>query len=73
MLLIKKSNNSNFVDENTLLSGGNNLPVILSNLQHDVKIVSDSFNMKSLKANSRKIQFIILGKAIRTALSIKPE
>ena len=73
MLLIKKSNNSNFVDENTLLSGGNNLPVIQSNLQHDVKIVSDSFNMKSLKANSRKIKFIILGKAIRTALSIKPE
>ena len=52
----------NFADANTLYSSGIELSSILENLKHDMKIILKWFRIKSLKANSGKFQFMILGK-----------
>ena len=64
-LVAEKSGICNFADDNTLVSHGSNLPVILNNLEHEMKRLLYSFKINSFKANSRKFQFMILGKKNR--------
>ena len=48
-LFIGKSDISNFADDNTLFSCGENLSVILKSLEHDMKILLKWLNLYSLK------------------------
>ena len=52
----------NFADDKTLYSDGMKLSSILENLKRDMKVISKWFRINSLKANSGKFQFMILGK-----------
>ena len=52
----------NFADDKTLYSDGMGLSSILENLKQDMKVISKWFRINSLKANSGKFQFMILGK-----------
>ena len=61
----------NFVDGNTLYSGGMELSIILENLKHGMKVILKLFRINSLKANPRKFQFIILGKKIIDKVKLK--
>ena len=56
-LVVEKSDICNFVDDNLLYVHENNLPLILSNLEHDMKNLFYWFEI-----NSRKFQFMILWK-----------
>ena len=60
-VVVEKSEIWNFAD-NTLHSHGSNLPLILSNLEHDMRNLLYWFKMNALKANPGKFQFMILGK-----------
>ena len=51
----------NFVDDNTSYSFDKKLDPIFLNLKYDPKNVLSCFQVKSLKANSSKFQFMILG------------
>ena len=64
-LVVEKSGICNFADDNTLFSHGSNLPLILNNLEHEMKSLLYSFKINSFKANSRKFRFMILGKKNR--------
>ena len=75
LLFIEKSDLCNFFDDNTLFSGGDNLPVILKSQGHEnMKILLRWFNLSSLKANPGKFQFMILGKSLwpKYCLTIGP-
>ena len=61
-LAIEESDIFNFADDNTLYSHGSNLPLILSNLEHDMRHLLYWFKINSLRANPGKFQFMILGK-----------
>ena len=61
-LAIEESDIFNFADDNTLYSHGSNLPLILSNLEHDMRYLLYWFKINSLRANPGKFQFMILGK-----------
>ena len=64
-LVVEKSDICNFADDNTLFSHGSSLPLILNNLKHDMKNLLYRFKINSLKANTGKFQFMILGKKNR--------
>ena len=70
-LVIKKSDICNFTDDNTLYSHGSKLPLILNNLEHDMRNLVYWFKINSLKPNTGKFQFIILGKKKRLKYSLK--
>ena len=72
-LVAEKSNICNFADDNTLtlVSHGSTLPLILNNLKLDMRNLLYWFKISSLKANSGKFQFIILGKKNRLEYSLK--
>ena len=70
-LVVEKSDICNFADDNTLYSHGSNLPLILNNLEHDMKNLLYWFKINSLKANPGKFQFMILGKKKRLKYSLK--
>ena len=70
-LVVEKSDICNFADDNTLYSHGSNLPVILNNLEHDIRNLLYLFKIISLKENQGKFQFIILGKKKRLKYSLK--
>ena len=59
-LVVEKSDICNFADDNTLYSHGSNLPLILNNLEHDMRNLLYWFKINSLKANPGKFQFMIL-------------
>ena len=61
-LVVEKSEICNFSGDNTLYSHGSNLPLILSNLEHDMSNLLYWFKINSLKENPGKLQFMILGK-----------
>ena len=61
----------NFVDDDTLYSYGMELFSILENLKHDMKTTLKWFRIKSLKANPRKFQFMILGKKQSNKVKLK--
>ena len=63
-LVVAKSDTCNFADDNTLVSHGSTLPVIFSNLEHEMRNLFYWFKINSLKSNSGKFQFMILGKII---------
>ena len=71
-LLLKSQRNyiCNFADDNTLYSHGSSLPLILNNLELDMKNLY-WFKINSLKANPGKFQFMILGKKNRLKYSLK--
>ena len=71
-LLLKSQRNyiCNFADDNTLYSRGSSLPLILNNLELDMKNLY-WFKINSLKANPGKFQFMILGKKNRLKYSLK--
>ena len=70
-LVVEKSDICNFADDNTLYSHGSNLPLILNNLEHDMRNLLYWFKINSLKANPGKFQFMILGKKKRLKYSLK--
>ena len=70
-LFVEKSDICNFADYNTLYSHGSNLPLILNNLEHDMRNLLYWFKINSLKANPGKFQFMILGKKKRMKYSLK--
>ena len=61
-LVFENSDISNFAYDSTLYSHGSNLPLILSNLEPDLRNLLYWFKINSLKANPAKFQFMILGK-----------
>ena len=65
-LVAEKSDICNFADDNTLYSRGRNLPLISSNLEHDMRNLLYWFKINAFKANSGKFQFMILGKKIES-------
>ena len=50
------------MDDNTLLSCGENLKTILENLKHDASKLLYWFKINSMKASPEKFQFITLSK-----------
>ena len=70
-VVVEKSEIWNFADDNTLHSHGSNLPLILSNLEHDMRNLLYWFKINSLKANPGKFQFMILGKNKRLKYCLK--
>ena len=70
-LVAEKSDICNFADDNTLYSRGSNLPLIPSNLEHDMRNLLYWFKINPFKANSGKFQFMILGKKNRLQYSLK--
>ena len=70
-LVVKKSGICNFADDNTLYSHDGDLPLILNNLEHDMRNLLYWFKINSLKANPGKFQFMILGKKKRLKYSLK--
>ena len=70
-LVVEKSDICNFADDNTLYSHGSNLPLILNNLEHDLKNLLYWFKINSLKAKPGKLQFMILGNNKRLKYCLK--
>ena len=70
-LVVEKSDICNFADDKTLYSYGSNLPLILNNLEHDMRNLLCWFKINSLKANPANFQFMILGKKKRLKYSLK--
>ena len=70
-LVFEKSDIFNFADDNTLYSHGSNLPLIMNNLEHDMRNLLYWFKINSLKANPGKFQFMILGKKKRLKYTLK--
>ena len=66
LLLYKKACIHNFAEVNTLLFCGDNLSIIPKTLERDMKIVLSLLNLSSLKGNSGKFPFLILGKFLRS-------
>ena len=60
--VIKKSDISNFADDNTLYCCWSNLKKVLENLKHDASKPLYWFEINFMKANPEKFQFIILSK-----------
>ena len=65
---IVKSEVCSFADDNTLYSFDKKLITIFSNLKYDLGNVLSWFQANSVKANSSKLQFIILGDKQNTSL-----
>ena len=61
----------NITDDNTLVSHGNTLPLILNHLKHNMRNLLYWFKINSFKSNSGKFQFIILGKNNRLEHRLK--
>ena len=70
-LVAEKPDICDFADDNTLYSHGSNLPLILNNLEDDMRNLLYWFKINSQKANPGKFQFMILGKKIRLKYSLK--
>ena len=69
--VVEKSNICNFVYDNTFYPHDSNLPLILNNLDHDMRNLLYWFKITSLKENPGKFQFMILGKKNRLKYSLK--
>ena len=65
---IVKSEVCNFADDNTLYSFDKKLVTIFPNLKYDLGNVLSWFQANSVKANSSKLQFMILGDKQNTSL-----
>ena len=61
----------NFADDNTLYSHASSLPLILSNLEHDMRNLFYWFKTNSLKENLGKLHFMVLGKKNHLKYSLK--
>ena len=55
----------NFADDNTIYRFDSALEIILEDLQHEMSILLNWFKINSMKPNSKKFQFMILGKGSR--------
>ena len=64
-LFVERTNMCNFADGNTIYRCDSDLEIILEDLQHDMKILLNWFKINSMKPNSKKFQFMILGKGSR--------
>ena len=53
-LVVEKSDICNFADDNTFFSHESNFPLILNNLEHDMKILLYWLKINSLKTNPGK-------------------
>ena len=58
---IQKSEVCNFANDNTLFCGDKNLDLVFLNLISDLSDVMVWFKINSLRANPRKIQFMVMG------------
>ena len=72
-IVVEKSDICNFTDDNTLYSHGSTLPLVLNNLEHDMRNLLYLFKINTLMANPGKFQFLILGKKNRLKYSLKTE
>ena len=70
-LVVEKSDICNFTDYNTLYFHGSILPLILNNLERDMRKILYWFKINSLKTSPGKFQFMILGKKNRLKYSLK--
>ena len=61
-LFIEKTEICNFADGNTIYDCDEDLPNILENLTHDLKILLKWFRINSLQANPGKFQCMVLRK-----------
>ena len=73
IMFTEKSDICNFADDNTLYKSSPSLSVVLNCLEHDITIVLNWFKINSLKANSKKIQFMVLGRKKRFQYKSKIE
>ena len=69
-LVLEKSDICNFADDNILYSHGSKLPLLLNNLEHDMRNLLYWSKINSLKVNPGKLKFIILGKKKRLKYSL---
>ena len=69
-LNVIKSEVCNFADDNTLYRFDKKLDTTFSNLKYDLENVLSWFQANSLKANSSKFQFMILGDKQNTSYPI---
>ena len=60
-LFIRKSGVCNFAGDDTLYSVGKNIENVISDLKTDLVGVMEWFKINSLKANTCKFQFMVLG------------
>ena len=70
-LVVEKTDICNFADDNILYSHGSNLPLIMNNLEHDVRNLLYWFKINSLKANPGRFLLMILGKKKSLKYSLK--
>ena len=61
IMFIGKTDIYNFADDNTLYKFSPNMSVVLKCLRHDISILLNWFKVNSLKANTQKFQFMVLG------------
>ena len=54
-----------------LLRCDSNLEIVSEDLQHDMKILLNWFQMNLIKPNPKKIQFMTLGKGSRLPANVK--
>ena len=69
-MFIEKSQTCNFADDNNICVCGEDLPNILENLKHNMKILLNRFRINSLQVNPGKFQFMILGKKKRNSAKL---
>ena len=72
-IVVEKSDICNFTDDNILYSHGSTLPLVLNNLEHDMRNLLYLFKINSVMANPGKFQLLILGKKSRLKYSLKTE
>ena len=61
-MFTEKSEICNIADDNTIYDCGEDLPNIVENLKHDMKILLKWCRINTLQADPGKFQFMILGK-----------
>ena len=67
-LSIARTNICNFADDNTIYSSNINLQTILKDIKYDMQYILKWFKVNSLKLNSKKFKFMILGKSTRQSI-----
>ena len=67
-LLVQRANICNFADDSSIYRWDSDLEIILEDLQHDTKILSNWFKINSMKPNRKYFQLKIVGKGPRLSV-----
>ena len=70
-VVVEESDICNFGDDKTLYSHDSNLPLILSNLEHNMRNLHYWFEIYPLKENPGNFWFLILGRKNHLNCSLK--